>query len=238
MNPDDLQRILTRIAVPTLWILLSAYSWKQARKKNRSPWPWFLAALLLNPLIVLLILYFVPEGKFTTERRQSERANERWLGIVVISACVILLVVSALFWLNARREKCDAAISRFTADVNLTVDSMQAIGNVRSAASTDTIEGYIQMYRSLEIKVAQGRATLARLRAEIPRCGDFQSRVGNFEFILNNFDERYAVSSREIEVAKSIESSPANEREKRWRSELVPLIDQEASLEKQLQTIK
>ncbi len=64
MNPDVLQAVLLRVALVAFWILLSAYTWEQARKKNRRPWAWFLAALLLNPLIVLLILYLLPEGKF------------------------------------------------------------------------------------------------------------------------------------------------------------------------------
>jgi hypothetical protein len=163
-------------------------------------------------------------------RKKHRRFNQIAGGFAVLCSAAAIAV-------GTQRGNCDAAISRFGADVNQTVDVMQAVGKVRSGAG-DTIEEHVEMYRSIEPKVVQARTTLARLHTEIPRCGDFQSRVGRFEFILNNFDQRFALLTREIEVSKSIESSPANERERKWQSELVPLVDQEVSLEKQLQTIK
>lgn len=136
---------------------------------------------------------------------------------------------------GVQHGECDAVVSRFASEMKQYQDTMQAIGNARRGPLT-TIEDYLRMYKSIEPKVAEGRRVVSGLRTKIPRCGAFESRAGGFEFILDNLSQRLALLSREIEVAKSIESSPPADWERRWQSELVPLADQEALLEKQLQT--
>jgi hypothetical protein len=163
-------------------------------------------------------------------RNKHKRFNQ------IAAAFAILCSVAAIA-VGAQVGRCDAVISRFIADVKQSQDIMQAIGNARRGANT-SIEDYIEMYQSIEPKVAQGRATVSRLRTEIPGCGDFQARSRRFELLLDNLDRRLALLSREIEVAKSIASSPPSKRVRAWQSELVPLADQEASLEEELQTIK
>jgi hypothetical protein len=165
------------------------------------------------------------EPRFRTKHR---RFNQ-------IAGGFAILCSGAAIGVGAQRGNCDATISRFTADVEQSQDNLKSIGDARRSADA-TIDAYGQMYKSIEAKVAQARATVDRLRTEIPRCGDFQARTGRFEFILNNLDQRMALLSREIEIAKSIDSFPPSEREREWQSELVPLADQEASLERQLQT--
>ncbi|HTS11498.1 MAG TPA: hypothetical protein VMH00_05220 [Candidatus Limnocylindrales bacterium] len=146
---------------------------------------------------------------------------------------VLCLGVAIVF--GVQRGNCDATVAQFTSDITQSQSDLKSIGDTRRSVD-GSLESYIQMYRSLEPKVAQARALIARMRNEIPRCGDFQTRAERFAVILGNLDQRMTVLSKEIEVAKSIESSPADERESRWQAELVPLFDEETSLERQMQT--
>lgn len=163
-------------------------------------------------------------------RKKHRRFNQIAVGFAVLCAAAAIAV-------GASQGTCDATVSVFTGDVKQSQDLMQAIGGARSGPNT-TIEDYVQMYESIEPKVVQGRALISRLRTEIPRCGDFESRAGRFELIINNLDQRLALLSQEIEVAKSIDSLPVAERESKWQSQLVPLIEKEASLERELQTLR
>lgn len=164
-------------------------------------------------------------------RKKHRRFSQFAVGFAAF--CAVAAIAA-----GASQGSCDATVSAFTADVKQSQELMQAIGNARSETTNATIEDYIQMYELIEPKVVQGRALVSRLRAEIPRCGDFKSRAGRFELIINNLDQRLALLTQEIEVARSIDSLPAAERESKWQSQLVPLIDKETSLERELQTLR
>jgi hypothetical protein len=166
------------------------------------------------------------EARFRIKHRRFNQIA----GGFAFMCCVVAITV------GAQLGNCDATISTFTSDIKQNQTNLKSIGDVRRSAN-GTIDGYIKMYKSIEPDVAHARATLVRLRAEIPRCGSFQTRTARFEFILDNLDRQMALLSREIEIAKSIDSSPANEQESEWQSQIVPLANQELSFQKQLQAI-
>lgn len=153
-----------------------------------------------------------------------------------LAAVFLILCAAGAVWAGISQGSCDATVSVFGNDVKQSQAAMQAIGNARMTSNT-TIEGYIQMYKSIEPQVAQEKALVSRLRTEIPPCGDFQPRAQGFERIINNLDQRLTLLSREIEVAKSIESLPPAEEQNQWQLQMLPLIDQEATLEKELHAL-
>jgi hypothetical protein len=173
-------------------------------------------------------LQFIEPNSDPTFRKKQKRFSQ-------IAGVFAVLCSAVAIAAGTQVGECDSSVSRFGADVQQNADTMQAIGNARSGATT--IDSYIHVYESIEPKVAQARGMISRLRNEIPRCAGFQSRAQRFERMFDNIDQQLALLSQEIAAAKSIDSSPEAERERVWQSKLVPLIDQEASLEKQLQII-
>lgn len=162
-------------------------------------------------------------------RKRHRRFSQAAIGFAILCGAAAVATGASI-------GSCDASISLFAADLEQSQQLMQAIGNARS--ETDgTIEGYIQMYESIEPKVTEARSLIARLRSDVPRCGNFKSKAERFELIIEHLDQQLALISQEIETAKSINSLPVTERESHWQSQLVPLIDKEASVERELQAI-
>lgn len=166
------------------------------------------------------------EARFRKKHRRLRRAA---IGFAILCGAAAVAI-------GASTGNCDASVSVFGADVEHVQQLMQAIGNAR-IGTDGTIAGYVQMYESIEPKVAEARSVMSRLRTETPGCGDFKAKAGRFELILEHLDQQLALISQEIETAKSINSLPVSERESHWQSQLVPLIDKEASVEREAQAL-
>jgi hypothetical protein len=114
-----------------------------------------------------------------------------------------------------------------------TMDSVRKARTETAQSGIATVGDWILVYKRLQPQIAEAEVDLQQLRTTIPTCGAYHSTGARFDKMLANLGKRLALMEQEIEVAKSIESLPSTEQQKRWQSDYVPLVTQEGVLEKE-----
>jgi hypothetical protein len=129
-----------------------------------------------------------------------------------------------------------AEAAQIKADLSEMQDTGDRISKARTPNGSVTIDWYIQMYKSIEPSVDHLDVVLHRLANEYPSYGaKFPQNDQTAATVVSNFNNgirRMDLLKKQIDIAKRIEGSDADLQTLVWRTEMMPLFEQEDALDK------
>jgi hypothetical protein len=129
-----------------------------------------------------------------------------------------------------------AEAAQIKADLAEMQDTRDRISKARTPNGSVTLDWYIQMYKSIEPSVDHLAVVLHRLVNEYPSYGaKFPQNDQTASRVVSNLNigiRRMDLLKQQIDVAKRIEGSDAEMQKLVWRTEMIPLFEQEDALDK------
>jgi hypothetical protein len=195
------------------------------------------AATLFLIASLLAACFFAIPGIRTWRRIIATAEPKQRPGRVVIKAVVLALLLFTIFAVAGYTiGRNDAEATQITADVV----EMRSIGarvtEARNQTGLVTIDSFIQMYKSIEPDVNRLEVVLHKLVTEYPSYGSkFTGEYSSVSKTISDFNvgiHRMDLLKKQIAVAKRMDGLDENTQRSIWRSEMLPLLEQEDALDK------
>lgn len=168
-----------------------------------------------------------PDGVALKQRRRR----------VLVKAVLFALffgTISAAIGYAIGQNQAEAA--RIKADLAEMRETGHRISKARTPNGSATIDWYVQMYKSIEPSVDHLEAVLRRLVTEYPSYGaKFPQSASSVSSTVSDFNvgiQRMNLLKKQIDVAKRIEGQDEDLQRLVWRSDMIPLLEQEDALDK------
>ena len=195
----------------------------------------------IEVIAILLTLVFGWFGWTTCKRiMESEPRNEpkskrRIRNLLVTSSIFALLFLGLAALLGSVIGENRAEAIQLNNDITRQKDLADRITKARNAVS-NTIPSYVAMYAGIETDVRDYLSTLMRLREELPKyVSKFPAQSETTRKFMNTVEREIRRSDllmKQIATAGRIASLDEYQQGITWRSEMLPLLDEEDALDR------
>ena len=158
--------------------------------------------------------------------------SQKQIRITTILMGALLLAIAALFgYLIGKNRLQLQTLNNDLAEYRVLGDS---ISKARSHPGT-TVSDYLQMYIAIEDDTNALDRNISRLLPELSRyLSDFPEFSSHTEHSIQNVEitrRRILLLHQQIETAKRLQSLDANDQLTQWRTDMLPLLEQEEKLD-------
>jgi hypothetical protein len=195
----------------------------------------------VESLSILLTLVFGWLGWTTwksilkSEPRNEVKSKHRVRNAVVTSVVFVLLYLGLAALLGSIIGQNRAEATQLNSDINRQKELADRITKARNAVS-NYIPSYLTMYAGIESDVNNYSSTLLRLRQELPLYNSkFPDQAETMRKYANTIEReirRSDLLKKQIATAKQIALLEGDQQGPAWRSEMVPLLEEEDSLDR------
>lgn len=154
---------------------------------------------------------------------------------LVTSLVLILLYLGLAALLGSLIGENRAEAIQLNSDIEHQKELADRITKARNAVS-DSIQSYLDVYAEIDSDVKDYSSTLLRLRQEVSLYnGKFPQQAASMRSYANTIEKeirRSDLLKRQVASAKHIASLDAYQRVVAWRSDMVPILEEEDALDK------
>ena len=170
-----------------------------------------------------------------SEPQNEVNSKHRVRNALVTSLVFFLLYLGLAALLGSVIGQNRAEAAQLNSDIERQKELAARITNARSAVD-DTIHSYLVMYAGIESDLNKYSSTLLRLRDELPlynsKFPNQAEAMGKYSITIDKEIRRSELLKKQIAAAKQITLLDEYQQGRAWRSEMLPILEEEDALDK------